>query len=68
MIARGWITAVLPRHAIAALLALLAAAHAAPAAAAPSAPATRTVTDDRGRVLTVRAPPLRIVSLAPGAT
>lgn len=59
---------VLPRHAIAALLALLTAAHTAPAAGAPSAPATRSVTDDSGRVLTVRVPPLRIVSLAPGAT
>jgi iron complex transport system substrate-binding protein len=55
-----------------ALIALLVAAApmmtAAPAAAAASAPAARTITDDSGRVLTVRAPPLRIVSLAPGAT
>jgi ABC-type Fe3+-hydroxamate transport system substrate-binding protein len=68
MIARGWIVTVLPRHAIAALLVLLAAAQTAPAAAVPSAPAVRTITDDRGQELTVRAPPLRIVSLAPGAT
>ena len=67
MIARGWIVTVLPRHTIAALLVLLAAAQAAPAAAVPTAPAIRTITDDRGQVLTVRAPPLRIVSLAPGA-
>jgi iron complex transport system substrate-binding protein len=68
MIARGWIATVLPRHAIATLLVLLAAAQTAPAAVAPAVAAARSVTDDRGRVLTVRAPPLRIVSLAPGAT
>jgi ABC-type Fe3+-hydroxamate transport system substrate-binding protein len=33
-----------------------------------SAPASRTVTDDSGRTVSVGAAPLRIVSLAPGAT
>jgi len=47
---------------------MLAAASAAPAGAAPPAPAARTVTDDSGRTFSVPAPPLRIVSLAPGAT
>ena len=51
----------------AAILALcLHAAQAAPAAAR-TAP-TRSVTDDSGRTLSVASPPLRIVSLAPGAT
>jgi len=52
------------RHSLPALLAALLAltAHAAPAGAA------RTVTDDRGRAVTVPAAPLRIASLAPGAT
>jgi iron complex transport system substrate-binding protein len=68
MIARAWIATVLPRHVIATLLMLLAAAQTAPAAVAPSTPAARSVTDDSGQVLRVRAPPLRIVSLAPGAT
>jgi iron complex transport system substrate-binding protein len=31
-------------------------------------PATRTITDDSGRAVTVRAAPLRIVSLSPGGT
>jgi iron complex transport system substrate-binding protein len=38
-----------------------------PAAAAPPTD-TRTVTDDSARALSVRSPPLRIVSLSPGAT
>ncbi|MGB6606013.1 MAG: helical backbone metal receptor [Steroidobacteraceae bacterium] len=42
----------------------LAACAVAPASQA----ATRTVIDDTGRAVTVPAPPLRIVSLAPGAT
>ena len=50
------------------LLAVVTAASAA-ASAAPAAPAAvRTVTDDSGRTVTVRAPPLRIVSLSPGGT
>jgi iron complex transport system substrate-binding protein len=44
----------------------LAALAAGTAAAAPAA--SRAVTDDLGRTVQVRAPPLRIVSLAPGAT
>ncbi|HYL03659.1 MAG TPA: helical backbone metal receptor [Steroidobacteraceae bacterium] len=36
------------------------------AAALEPAPATRTVTDDAGRAVTVRSAPLRIVSLSPG--
>ncbi|HLJ37896.1 MAG TPA: hypothetical protein VKT54_05760, partial [Steroidobacteraceae bacterium] len=36
------------------------------ALAAPSA--LRTVTDDEGKAVTVKAPPLRIVSLSPGGT
>jgi iron complex transport system substrate-binding protein len=38
------------------------------AAALEPAPATRTVTDDTGRAVTVRSAPLRIVSLSPGGT
>jgi iron complex transport system substrate-binding protein len=41
---------------------------AACAVAAASPAAARTVIDDTGRAVTVPAPPLRIVSLAPGAT
>jgi iron complex transport system substrate-binding protein len=37
-------------------------------AAAAGTPATRTVGDDLGRAVAVRPPPLRIVSLTPGAT
>jgi iron complex transport system substrate-binding protein len=41
----------------------------APVLAALAAPsALRTVTDDDGRAVTVKAPPLRIVSLSPGGT
>lgn len=41
----------------------------APVLAALEAPsATRAVTDDGGRAVTVRSPPLRIVSLSPGGT
>jgi iron complex transport system substrate-binding protein len=68
MIARGWTSTVYPHPIIAALLVLLAAAPAAPVVAAPPPPASRSVTDDSGRTLNVPAPPLRIVSLAPGAT
>ena len=46
----------------------IAAALALGGATAAPAPAARTVTDDLGRQLTLPAPPLRIVSLAPGAT
>lgn len=49
-------------------LAALGLAASAALAAAAAAPATRTVADDLGRAVTVRAPPLRIVSLTPGAT
>jgi iron complex transport system substrate-binding protein len=48
------------------VLGTLAALASGTAAAAPAA--ARTVTDDFGRTVRVRAPPLRIVSLAPGAT
>lgn len=51
-----------------ALAAALTVVRAAPAPAGAPAPAARAVTDDSGRVVTVRAPPLRIVSLSPGAT
>lgn len=46
---------------------LLTLALAAGAVAVPL-PATRSVTDDSGRAVTVGAPPLRIVSLSPGGT
>jgi iron complex transport system substrate-binding protein len=45
-----------------------AAVCAAAVAAGAAASAVRTVTDDSGRSVTVRAPPLRIVSLSPGGT
>ncbi|HET7757240.1 MAG TPA: helical backbone metal receptor [Steroidobacteraceae bacterium] len=48
-------------------LAGAALAAAVAAAPAPTAP-TRSVTDDTGRDVAVRAPPLRIASLSPGAT
>jgi iron complex transport system substrate-binding protein len=51
-----------------ALLVLILALGAAPAAAREPASATRAVTDDEGRTVEVRAPPLRIVSLSPGGT
>src|ERR1700683_3347910 len=38
------------------------------AAAAPAAPPPHAVTDDLGATVQVRAAPLRIISLAPGAT
>lgn len=38
------------------------------AAAAAAAPLTRAVIDDSGRTVSVRSPPLRIVSLSPGGT
>jgi iron complex transport system substrate-binding protein len=44
----------------------LGVAHAAPSPVSPAA--TRTVMDDSGRTVSVAAAPLRIVSLAPGAT
>lgn len=46
-------------------IALLAVAA---SAAAAGTPAARTVSDDSGRTVTVRSPPLRIVSLSPGGT
>jgi iron complex transport system substrate-binding protein len=46
----------------------LAASVAVAVAAAAGTPATRTVGDDLGRAVAVRPPPLRIVSLTPGAT
>ena len=49
------------------LLALLLTASQA-VTAETGVPASRTVTDDSGRTLSVHAAPLRIVSLAPGAT
>jgi iron complex transport system substrate-binding protein len=51
-----------------AFLTVAAAAGAAADAAAAAAAAVRTVTDDSGRAVTVRAAPLRIVSLSPGGT
>ena len=45
-----------------------AAVCAAAFAAGAAATAVRTVTDDSGRAVTVRAPPLRVVSLSPGGT
>ena len=45
-----------------------AAVCAAAVAAGAAATAVRTVTDDSGRAVTVRAPPLRVVSLSPGGT
>jgi len=45
-----------------------AAAPVNPAAPTPAAHATRTVADDLGRAVSVARPPLRIVSLSPGAT
>jgi iron complex transport system substrate-binding protein len=62
MIATVRINAVSARLSLLALVAAVGAAHAAPS------PATRSVTDDSGRAVIVHAPPLRIVSLAPGAT
>jgi iron complex transport system substrate-binding protein len=47
-------------------LLVLGPSHAAPPTL--SAAPTRTVTDDSARTVSVRPPPLRIVSLAPGAT
>jgi iron complex transport system substrate-binding protein len=46
----------------------LAAAACALADAAERSPSVRTVTDDSGRAVTLRSPPLRIVSLSPGGT
>lgn len=66
MIARPRIDAVSAKPPLIALIALLAALRAA--SAATPAGAEHAVTDDSGRRVTVRAPPLRIVSLAPGAT
>ncbi|HEY2275829.1 MAG TPA: cobalamin-binding protein [Steroidobacteraceae bacterium] len=51
-----------------ALLIFASAACAADGAAWAAPPATRTATDDGGRTVTVRSPPLRIVSLSPGGT
>ena len=50
------------------VLALALAAAATLAGAAGHAGPVRTVTDDSGKAVSVRAPPLRIVSLSPGAT
>jgi iron complex transport system substrate-binding protein len=66
MITRCRISTVSANSLLLALLAALAAVHAAPACAGAPASAARAVTDDSGRVVTVRAPPLRIVSLSPG--
>jgi iron complex transport system substrate-binding protein len=57
----------LPLIARLALVALW-AAPACAATPAPAATAARAVTDDSGRTVTLGEPPLRIVSLAPGAT
>jgi len=54
------------RSVLAFLAVAVAACAAADASAATSAP--RTVTDDNARSVTVRPPPLRIVSLSPGGT
>ncbi|HXY95560.1 MAG TPA: cobalamin-binding protein [Steroidobacteraceae bacterium] len=50
------------------LLTLAAGAYASAGAANAESTAARTVTDDSGRAVAVRAPPLRIVSLSPGGT
>ena len=51
-----------------AFLIVASAAGAAAGAAGAAATAVRTVTDDSGRPVTLRPPPLRIVSLSPGGT
>jgi iron complex transport system substrate-binding protein len=48
------------------LIAAALAATCSAGVAADGAPQQRTVTDDSGRLVVVRAPPLRIVSLSPG--
>jgi iron complex transport system substrate-binding protein len=68
MIARSRANTVSANSSLIALLAALAAVQAAPVAAGSPAPAARAVTDDSGRLVSVRAAPLRIVSLSPGAT
>jgi iron complex transport system substrate-binding protein len=68
MIARSRVDAVSPNRSFIVLITVLAAAQAAPVSAGSAALAARAVTDDSGRVLTVRAAPLRIVSLSPGGT
>ena len=55
------------RSSIACLI-VASAAGAAAGATGAAATAVRTVTDDSGRQVTVRSPPLRIVSLSPGGT
>ena len=68
MIARRRGPTVSAKQQLIALIALLVAAGMATAAAQPPTAAARAVTDDSGRVVTVRAAPLRIVSLSPGGT
>lgn len=68
MIARSRVEAVSPNRSLIVLITVLAAAQVAPVSAESAAPAARAVTDDSGRVVTVRAAPLRIVSLSPGGT
>src|SRR4029077_8977012 len=65
-LANQFVTAVLRAGGASVLVLALGVAQAAPSTI--SAPATRTVTDDSGRTLSVGPAPLRIVSLAPGAT
>jgi iron complex transport system substrate-binding protein len=68
MIARPWGHTVSAKQQLIALIALLVATASVTSAAPAPTGVARAVTDDRGRLVTVRAPPLRIVSLAPGAT
>src|SRR5208282_5158894 len=68
MIACSRIDAVSAKHPLIALIALLVAVQAAPVCAGTPPPAARAVTDDLGRMVTVPAPPLRIVCIAPGTT
>jgi iron complex transport system substrate-binding protein len=65
-LANQFVTAALRAGAASVLVLALGVAQAAPSTI--SAPAARTVTDDSGRTLSVGPAPLRIVSLAPGAT
>ena len=65
-LAKQFVSAVLRAGGASVLVLALGVAQAAPSTI--SAPATRTVTDDSGRTVSVGPAPLRIVSLAPGAT
>ncbi len=68
MISRCRIKPVSANRSFIVLIAAAIACHAASAPAQAAAPAARAVTDDTGRVVTVRTAPLRIASLSPGGT